>query len=174
MNEEQIRSLRNAKTAISLVKSGVAAIVMVYVLIGAPILPAMRQSGDETLMSFAGFFSVLLCVFLGICIIDFIRNLILLILFYTGNDESEFGRKYVNLMGVIQQCAGQIFQIIFGIAFLSFSVFAITKGPSMLAEGSDLNTLYIVSGVFVLAGVIIITSGVIGLIRAIRNSTPAE
>ena len=71
-------------------------------------------------------------------------------------------------MGALESKAGRVFQIVFGGLFVALSLFAFTQGPDMLAEGSTVESLYIVSGIFTLAGIVLIISAIIGIVKSVK------
>ena len=73
------------------------------------------------------------------------------------------------VMALIEANTGRMIQIVMGAIFVVFSVFAFVKGPGMLAEGSSVEGLYIVSGIFIAAGLGLAITGTVGIIKSIVN-----
>ncbi len=172
ISEEDYIKLRNARLTIDLIKGVAISGILLYALLNNPLLAQMKQADDELLNTFAKVFSALLILIFVIALVSAIRNGIALIICLTGNDESGKGHRYIELMDHISSNTGRIFQIIMGAAFIIMASFAFKDGPSALAEGSSLSALYIVSGIFIVAGLGLVITGVIGIIRSFK--TPAD
>ena len=100
--------------------------------------------------------------------LSLIRHGLSLYIQISGNEDTRWGRKYLLLTSVLSANVQRLFQLVMGGLFVAFSLFAFIDGPNMLAEGNTVTELYIVSGIFTLAGLGLVISAVIGIIRSIR------
>lgn len=161
-------NFRKINALVGIVKGAMMAGICGFAVL-SPMFKAMINQGDRQLNLFGYGFVILLILMIVIGVLSAIRNLITLILMMTGNDTDGFGRKYIIVMGLIESNTGRMIQIVMGSIFVIFSVFAISSGADHLAEGSSIEGLYIVSGVFIAAGLGLAIAGVIGIIKSFRN-----
>lgn len=161
-------NLRKASAITGIVKGVMMAGICGFALF-SPMFKVMLSQGDKTLNVFGNGFIILLILMMVLGVLSALRNLVTLILMITGNDTDGFGRKYIIVMGLMESNAGRMIQIVMGAIFVVFSVFAISSGADNLAEGSSVEGLYIVSGVFIAAGLGLAIAGIVGMIKSIRN-----
>ena len=160
--------VRKASEIQGMVKGVMAVVICVFALI-SPLLPRMRESGVEILITVSYGFTILMILIGVIGLFMFARNLLAFILQVTGKEETGFGQRYMMFMVAVEACTGNIFVIVFGILFIVFSVFAFIEGPNNLAEGSTVEGLYIVSGVFLAAGLGVVIHGVVSTVKTIKS-----
>ena len=161
-------TLRKASEINGIIKA-VSLIAICVVALKSPILPFMKNSGDSLLITVSHGFKILLIILGIIGILMFLRNLLAFILQITGKEETEFRQKYMMFMAVIEASTGNVFSFLFGCLFIIFSLFAFINGPDNLAEGSTVEGLYIVSGIFLIAGLGIAIFGIVGTVKNIKS-----
>ena len=161
-------TVRRVITVIGMVKGLALCAICVYILF-SPMWERMRETKDEVILFSVHGFRILLILFIIIGAVMFLRHLLSLIIQLGGMDEDGFGRKYIVIMGVMESNTGRLVQAVMGIIFTVFSIFAIKDGATMLTEGSDETVLYIISGVFCLAGTGMFVSAIIGVVKSIRE-----
>lgn len=168
MTEEQFIKIRNIKGAVSLGRNLIAVAAILYILFAAGFRDKMKAVDDPVMKIFANGFQILLIVLLVIAALAAIRDLLLVILCFSGKADNGFGLRYVKAAEAMGTAAGNVFQIVMGVVFVIISCFTIKNGPSMLAEGSSVEALYVVSGIFIASGAGLVIAGIIGIIKAIR------
>ena len=160
--------VRKARALMDLVKGLMAVGICSYVLFFTPFFDRFSEIEDDIAQVFAKGMKALLVLFIVMGFLMFIRSLVVLILLQTGNDGTGAGHRFIVIVGAMQANAGRVFQIVFGGIFVAFSFFAFTQGPDMLAEGSTVEGLYIVSGIFTLAGLGLIIGAIIGIVKSVK------
>ena len=153
------------------VKGIVSSIIMIFVCITAfrsGLFDSMIESKDPVMETFSHGFKTLLLIFIVMGALSLIRHGLSLYIQISGNEDTRWGRKYLLLTSVLSANVQRLFQLVMGGLFVAFSLFAFIDGPNMLAEGNTVTELYIVSGIFTLAGLGLIISAIIGIIRSIR------
>lgn len=153
------------------VKGIVSSVIMIFVCITAfrsRLFDAMIESKDPVMETFFHGFKTLLLILIVMGALSLIRHGLSLYIQISGNEDTRWGRKYLLLTSVLAANAQRLIQLVMGGLFVAFSLFAFIDGPNMLAEGNTVTELYIVSGIFTLAGLGLIISAVIGIIRSIR------
>ena len=153
------------------VKGIVSSVIMIFVCITAfrsRLFDTMLESKDPVMETFFHGFKILLLIFIVMGALSLIRHGLSLYIQISGNENTRWGRKYLLLTSVLAANAQRLIQLVMGGLFVAFSLFAFINGPNMLAEGNTVTELYIVSGIFTLAGLGLIISAVIGIIRSIR------
>ncbi|HAL01813.1 MAG TPA: hypothetical protein DCP07_00470 [Lachnospiraceae bacterium] len=153
------------------VKGIVSSIIMIFVCITAfrsGLFDSMIESKDPVMETFSHGFKTLLLIFIVMGALSLIRHGLSLYIQISGNEDTRWGRKYLLLTSVLSANVQRLFQLVMGGLFVAFSLFAFIDGPNMLAEGNTVTELYIVSGIFTLAGLGLVISAVIGIIRSIR------
>ncbi len=160
--------VRKARALMDLVKGLMAVGICSYVLFFTPFFDRLSETEDDIAQVFAKGMKVLLVLFIVMGFLMFIRSLVVLILLQTGNDGTGAGRRFIVIVGAMQANAGRVFQMVFGGIFVAFSFFAFTQGPDMLAEGTTVESLYIVSGIFTLAGLGLIIGAIIGIVKNVK------
>ena len=166
-------NIRKVKAVTGMIKGAMMAGICGFAFF-SPMFRAMQNTGDDVMVTSAHGFKLLLILLMVIGVIMALRNLLMLILQLTGNDETEFGRRYTLIMGAMEVNAGRLVQIVMGSLFVIFAGFAFIQGPDKLAEGSTVEGLYIVSGIFVLAGAGVAIGGIIGIIKSIKYYLSGE
>ena len=160
--------VRKARALMDLVKGLMAVGICSYVLFFTPFFDGLSETEDDIAQVFAKGMKALLVLFIVMGFLMFIRSLVVLILLQTGNDGTGAGHRFIVIVGAMQANAGRVFQMVFGGIFVAFSFFAFTQGPDMLAEGSTVEGLYIVSGIFTLAGLGLIIGAIIGIVKSVK------
>ena len=160
--------VRKARALMDLVKGLMAVGICSYVLFFTPFFDRFSEIEDDIAQVFAKGMKALLVLFIVMGFLMFIRSLVVLILLQTGNDGTGAGHRFIVIVGAMQANAGRVFQMVFGGIFVAFSFFAFTQGPDMLAEGSTVEGLYIVSGIFTLAGLGLIIGAIIGIVKSVK------
>ena len=160
--------VRKARALMDLVKGLMAVGICSYVLFFTPFFDRFSEIEDDIAQVFAKGMKALLVLFIIMGFLMFIRSLVVLILLQTGNDGTGAGHRFIVIVGAMQANAGRVFQMVFGGIFVAFSFFAFTQGPDMLAEGSTVEGLYIVSGIFTLAGLGLIIGAIIGIVKSVK------
>ncbi len=153
------------------IKGIVSSIIMIFICITAlraNLFNRMQETKDPVVETFFHGFRILLIILLVIGFLSLIRHGLSLYIQVSGNEDSRWGKKYLLLTSVLAANAQRFMQFVMGVIFIAFSMFAFIDGPNMLAEGNTVTELYIVSGIFTLAGLGLIISAVIGIIRSIR------
>ena len=168
--EEFVNSaaVRRARALMGIVKGLMAVGVCSYVLFFTPFFTRFDEIDDDISRVFVGGMKALLILFIIMGALLFVRSLLILILDLTGNSSAGAGHTLIVIAGALEANAGRVFQMIFGMIFLAFTFFAFTQGPDMLAEGSTVEGLYIVSGIFGLAGLGLIISAIIGIVKSVK------
>ncbi len=166
-------AVRKAKAVMGIVK-GVMAVGMCTFALVSPLFKKLWSTDDEVFLMFSKGMQILLVLFIVMGAVMALRNLLMLILQFSGNDTTGAGHKYIIIMGALESNAGRVFQIVFGGMFAGFAYFAFTKGPGMLAEGNTVESLYIVSGIFILAGLGLIIGGIIGIVKSVKYYLSGE
>ena len=166
-------AVRKAKAVMGIVK-GVMAVGMCTFALVSPLFKKFWSTDDEVFLMFSKGVQILLVLFIVMGAVMALRNLLMLILQFSGNDTTGAGHKYIIIMGALESNAGRVFQIVFGGMFAGFAYFAFTKGPGMLAEGNTVESLYIVSGIFILAGLGLIIGGIIGIVKSVKYYLSGE
>ena len=165
INDDTIRKA----AAIHGVIKGAMLIFVCVAALASPMFRAMKNSGDSLLVTFSHGFVILLILLALTGVFMFVRNLLALILQLTGKEETEFGQKYLMFMTVMEASAGDMIAIVFGSLFIILSLFAIITGGDNLAEGSSATALYIISGVFCIAGLSVVIHGIVGTVKNIKS-----
>ncbi len=160
--------VRKARALMDLVKGLMAVGICSYVLFFTPFFDRFSEIEDDIAQVFTKGMKALLVLFIVMGFLMFIRSLVVLILLQTGNDGTGAGHRFIVIVGAMQANAGRVFQMVFGGIFVAFSFFAFTQGPDMLAEGSTVEGLYIVSGIFTLAGLGLIIGAIIGIVKSVK------
>ena len=153
------------------IKGIVSSIIMIFICITAfrsGLFDSMIESKDPVMETFSHGFKTLLLIFIVMGALSLIRHGLSLYIQISGNEDTRWGRKYLLLTSVLSANVQRLFQLVMGGLFVAFSLFAFIDGPNMLAEGNTVTELYIVSGIFTLAGLGLVISAVIGIIRSIR------
>ena len=166
-------AVRKAKAVMGIVKGVMAAGMCTFALV-SPLFKKFWSTDDEVFLMFSKGVQILLVLFIVMGAVMALRNLLMLILQFSGNDTTGAGHKYIIIMGALESNAGRVFQIVFGGMFAGFAYFAFTKGPGMLAEGNTVESLYIVSGIFILAGLGLIIGGIIGIVKSVKYYLSGE
>ena len=153
------------------IKGIVSSIIMIFICVTAlrsGLFDSMIESKDPVMETFSHGFKTLLLIFIVMGALSLIRHGLSLYIQISGNEDTRWGRKYLLLTSVLSANVQRLFQLVMGGLFVAFSLFAFIDGPNMLAEGNTVTELYIVSGIFTLAGLGLVISAVIGIIRSIR------
>ncbi len=168
--EEFVNSaaVRRARALMGIVKGLMAVGVCSYVLFFTPFFTKFAEVDDDIARMFVKGMKALLILFIIMGALLFVRSLLILILDLTGNSSAGSGHTLIVIAGALEANAGRVFQMIFGMIFLAFTFFAFTQGPDMLAEGSTVEGLYIVSGIFALAGLGLIIGAIIGIVKSVK------
>ena len=161
-------NLRKVTAVTGVIKGAMMAGICGFALF-SPMFKAMQSQGDKTINVFGTGFVILLILMIVIGALSALRNLVTLILMMTGNDSEGFGRKYIVIMGLLESNTGRLIQMVMGGIFVFISVFAMSSGKNMMAEGSSIEGLYVVSGIFTAVGLGLVISGVIGIVKSVRN-----
>lgn len=160
-------AVRKAKAVIGIVKGVMVTGICAFALV-SPLFSRFESTNDDVFLMFSRGMKILLILFIVMGVLMALRNLLILILQFSGNDTAGAGHKYIVIVGALESNAGRVFQIVFGGLFVALSLFAFTQGPDMLAEGSTVESLYIVSGIFTLAGIGLIISAIIGIVKSVK------
>ncbi len=161
-------AVRRARALIGIVKGLIDVGVCSCVLFFTSFFMRFDEIDDGIIRVFLGGMKALLILFIIMGALLFVRSLLILILDLTGNSSAGAGHTLIVIVGALEANAGRVFRIIFGMILLAFTFFAFTQGPDMLAEGSTVEGLYIVSGIFALAGLGLIISAIIGIVKSVK------
>jgi hypothetical protein len=147
----------------------VAAGAMLYILFGNDLIDKFEGTGDQVLMSVAGAMKIMLAAFLIMCVAAFIQNLILLIILLKGDQETDFGMRFIKISGVIQQSAGLVIQFVMGAVFAVVGIWSMTGAGGVIKEGDE-NGFLIVGGIFAIAGIGCAVGAIIGLVKTAKGA----
>ena len=162
-------NIRKAAAAMGVIKYGIAVAVIIYILATNIILPRFAETGDPVFMTVGSGMKVMLIAFLVMSAAAFVQNLIALIIMVKGDEETDFGSRYLIITGVIGKCAGQVIQLVMGILFAFLGIWSMTGASGMIKEGDEKGFL-IVGGIFAVAGIGCAIGAVVGLVKEIRQA----
>ena len=163
------RQIRKAAAAAGVIKYGIAMAAMIYILATNIILPKFAETGDPVFTAVGSGMKVMLIAFLVMSAAAFVQNLISLIILLKGDEETEFGSKYLRISAVIGESAGRVIQIVMGVLFAFMGIWSMTGAGGMIKEGDEKGFL-IVGGVFAAAGIGCAIGGIIGLIKTCKDA----
>ena len=169
--EEQRLLLRKVNAIRGVISGALTAGVCIYAFF-SPMFARFRDTEDEVFELAANGMQLILIMFAVLGLLIFLRNLLTLIIIFTGNEYSAFSEKYLELAGFLESNTGRLASIVISVIITAFGAFAIGGGAAGLTEGDPM-ALYIVAGVFIAAGVGTAVVNLIGLIRSIRERAQA-
>ena len=172
LNPENEKTLNIAAAGVGVVKYLVAAGVMLYILFGNRLLDKFEETGDQVMMTAAGAMKIMLAAFLVMCVAALVQNLILLIILLKGDQETDFGMRFIKISGVIQQSAGNVIQFVMGALFAVVGIWSMTGADGMVKEGDEKGFL-IVGAIFAVAGIGCAIGAVIGIIKTAKGALEA-
>ena len=166
MDEGQIRK---AAAAMGVIKYGIAMAAMIYILSTNIILPKFAETGDPVLTTVGSGMKVMLIAFLVMSAAAFVQHLISLVIMLKGDEETDFGSRYLRISAVIGESAGCVIQLVMGVLFAFLGIWSMTGAGGLIKEGDEKGFL-IVGGVFAVAGIGCAIGAVVGLVKAIRKA----
>jgi hypothetical protein len=142
--------------------------VLLFMLVATPLFGTMLSKGDGIIRTVAtGMIIILVLVMVTLLVIAVVK-LTWLFMIATGRDDSEEGRKVLNVCEVIHIFTSNGITIFMGLVIGIFAVLGIINGPSTMNE-DDVMGLYIVCGIFVVAGLLCIISGIRSIAKRLKN-----
>ena len=147
----------------SAVTEGVLIVILAR-LSKSGMLDVFRNSGENVMATIAAFFSILLFIALIICTMTLIHSAVWCFLVCCGKQGDPLGIKLLEISNLVKNAAGSLISVIMGAIAVIFPVMAAKS-----AGNTDDKGLYVVIGCFALVGLFFIVSGIIGIVRAIKN-----
>ena len=166
------KSLNLAAAVMDVVKMLFATGVIIYILASNVILGAMAASGDEVMIGVAGAMKVMLIAFLVMCAAGLIQSIITLVIILRGDQDSDFGMRFIKITGTIKNCGGHVIQFVMGTVFAVIGVWSMTGAGGMIKEGDETGFL-IVGGIFAIAGAGCAISAIIGIVKTAKEAMSA-
>ena len=157
-----------AGAAIKIVRSAISMVMIGFMLVMASnMFSAMAETGDGIIVSVSKGMKAMLLVIFVMAAVMLLHDIVEFFIIKSGSYENGFGRMFLYFTGIIQANYSNMFMVIFGAVFAGFAAAFILMG-GFLTNGDT--TGLVIGIVFVVAGLIVLGSGIWGLVRMVRES----
>ncbi|MBR4587326.1 MAG: hypothetical protein IKO30_03315 [Lachnospiraceae bacterium] len=147
--------------------------VLLFMLVATPLFGTMLSKGDGIIRTVAtGMIIILVLVMVTLLVVAVVK-LTWLFMIATGRDDSEEGRKVLNVCEVIHIFTSNGITIFMGLVIGIFAVLGIINGPASMKE-DEVMGLYIVCGIFVVSGIVMVIAGIRSIVKRLKNRKKAE
>ena len=167
---------KNAKIAKAAMEAAVplfSFFVMLIMLVGTPIFRVMFSKGDGIVVTVATGMVIILILAMVTLLVIAAARLTWLYMIVSDRDDSIEGRKVLSVCEVIHIFASNGIIVFMGLVIGVFALLGIINGPASMKE-DEVMGLYIVCGIFVVSGIVMVIAGIRSIVKRLKNRKKAE